>query len=134
MARVVLSVFRPIIIIIIIIIFFLLFLLLLLLLLVLVLVLVLVLLNIIIVIIIIIIIIIIIVIIIIIIITIINNMFIMKNLTYVRKTLETGVDPRLCMVDVERSREVTAGANNTPHRSVILLCLNIYLLFPSDDY
>ena len=129
MARVVLSVFRPIIIIIIIIIFFLLFLLLLLLLLVLVLVLVL--LNIIIVIIIIII---IIVIIIIIIITIINNMFIMKNLTYVRKTLETGVDPRLCMVDVERSREVTAGANNTPHRSVILLCLNIYLLFPSDDY
>ena len=130
MARVVLSVFRPIIIIIIIIIFFLLFLLLLLLLLVLVLVLVL--LNIIIVIIIIIII--IIVIIIIIIITIINNMFIMKNLTYVRKTLETGVDPRLCMVDVERSREVTAGANNTPHRSVILLCLNIYLLFPSDDY
>ena len=132
MARVVLSVFRPIIIIIIIIIFFLLFLLLLLLLL-LVLVLVLVLLNIIIVIIIIIIII-IIVIIIIIIITIINNMFIMKNLTYVRKTLETGVDPRLCMVDVERSREVTAGANNTPHRSVILLCLNIYLLFPSDDY
>ena len=129
MARVVLSVFRPIIIIIIIIIFFLLFLLLLLLLLVLVLVLVL--LNIIIVIIIIII---IIIVIIIIIITIINNMFIMKNLTYVRKTLETGVDPRLCMVDVERSREVTAGANNTPHRSVILLCLNIYLLFPSDDY
>ena len=123
MARVVLSVFRPIIIIIIIIIFFLLFLLLLLLLLVL--------LNIIIVIIIIII---IIIVIIIIIITIINNMFIMKNLTYVRKTLETGVDPRLCMVDVERSREVTAGANNTPHRSVILLCLNIYLLFPSDDY
>ena len=37
------------------------------------------------------------------------------------------------MVDVEWSLEVTAGANN-PHGSLILLCLNLYLSFPSNDY
>ena len=38
------------------------------------------------------------------------------------------------MVDVEWLLEMTEGAKNTPHRSLILLCLNLYLSFPSEEY
>ena len=37
------------------------------------------------------------------------------------------------MVDVQRSIEVTAGANNILI-VLIVLCLNLYRSFPSDDY